>query len=147
VPAAADPVVAAAVREPDEIVDESTSDVTIDDATGDDAAAGDDASLIADLVVAAETPNLRFQAAAQLGRLFLQRGDLGRGIQWLEQACGVAAPVRDHGLQARYDLAAALERAGEHTRALEVLSDLEMDAGSYRDVSARISRLSRAVAT
>jgi tetratricopeptide (TPR) repeat protein len=145
VPAAAGPFVAAAVDVP-EIVDESTRDVT-DDAAAGDAAAGDDASLIADLVVAAETPSLRFQAAVQLGRLFLQRGDLCRGIEWLEQACSVTAPVRDHGLQARYDLAAALERAGDHTRALEVLSDLEMDAGSYRDVSARISRLSRAVAT
>jgi len=106
--------------------------------------AGDKAALIAELIAAADTPSLRFQAAVQLGRLFLQRGDLGRGIEWLEQACGVTAPVRDHGLLARYDLADALERAGEHARALDVLSDLEMDAGSYRDVSTRITRLSRA---
>jgi len=106
--------------------------------------AGDDAALIAELVAAADAPSLRFQAAVQLGRIFLQRGDLGRGIEWLEQACGVTAPVRDHGLLARYDLADALERAGERARALDVLSDLEMDAGSYRDVSARITRLSRA---
>jgi lipopolysaccharide biosynthesis regulator YciM len=103
--------------------------------------------VIAELIAAADTPSLRFQAAVQLGRLFLQRGDLGRGIEWLEQACGVTAPVRDHGLLARYDLADALERAGEHTRALDVLSDLEMDAGSYRDVSARITRLSRATSS
>jgi len=106
--------------------------------------AGADAVLIAELVAAANTPSLRFQAAVQLGRIFLQHGDLGRGIEWLERACVVTAPVRDHGLVARYDLADALERAGEHTRALDVLSDLEMDAGSYRDVSARITRLSRA---
>jgi len=105
---------------------------------------GADAALIAELVAAADTPNLRFQAAVQLGRIFLQNGDLGRGIEWLERACVVTPPVRDHGLLARYDLADALERAGDHTRALDVLSDLEMDAGSYRDVSARITRLSRA---
>jgi hypothetical protein len=106
--------------------------------------ADDDAVLISELAAAAETPSLRFQAAVQLGRIFLQRGDLGRGIDWLERACGVTAPVRDHGLLARYDLADALERAGERARALDVLFDLEMDAGSYRDVSARITRLSRA---
>lgn len=105
---------------------------------------GDVGALISELAVAAETPSLRFQAAVQLGRIFLQRGDLAGGIEWLERACGVTAPVRDHGLLARYDLADALERAGQHTRALDVLSDLEMDAGSYRDVSARITRLSRA---
>jgi hypothetical protein len=109
----------------------------------DEARSADDAALIDDLMMAADTPSLRFQAAAQLGRIYMQRGDLRRGIQWLEHACGVAAPVRDHGLTARYELAAALERAGDVARAIEVLSDLEMDAGSYRDVSSRLSRLSQ----
>ncbi len=106
---------------------------------------GGDPALIAELVAAADTPSLRFQAAVQLGRIFLRRGDLSLGIEWLERACGAIAPVRDHGLAARYDLADALERGGHPQRALEVWSDLEMDAGSYRDVSARMMRLSRAV--
>jgi hypothetical protein len=37
-----------------------------------------------------------------------------------------------------------LERAGESARALAVFLELRIDAGEYRDVAARIGRLSRA---
>jgi tetratricopeptide (TPR) repeat protein len=103
----------------------------------------DEAATIAQLQQAADTPALQFQAAAQLGRWFLQKGQFDRGVEWLERACAVPPPVREHGLAARYDLADALERAGRHDRALECWSDLEFDAGSYRDVADRLARLTR----
>jgi tetratricopeptide (TPR) repeat protein len=103
----------------------------------------DEADTIAQLEAAADTPALQFQAAAQLGRWFIQKGQLERGVEWLERACAVAAPVREHGLAARYDLADALERAGQGERALACWSDLEFDAGSYRDVPERLARLTR----
>ena len=103
----------------------------------------DEAATIAQLQAAAETPALQFQAAAQLGRWFLQKGQFDRGVEWLERACGVPAPVREHGLAARYDLADALERAGQPDRALACWSDLEFDAASYRDVAERLARLTR----
>jgi lipopolysaccharide biosynthesis regulator YciM len=103
----------------------------------------DEAATIAQLQAAADTPALQFQAAAHLGRLFLQRGQLDLGVEWLERACAVPAPVREHGLAARYDLADALERAGQQDRALACWSDLEFDAGSYRDVADRLARLTR----
>ncbi|HEY6508370.1 MAG TPA: hypothetical protein VIY56_10180, partial [Vicinamibacterales bacterium] len=86
-------------------------------------------------------PALQFQASAQLGRLFIQRGHLERGVEWLQRACLARAPVRDHGLAVQYDLADALERAGRHDQALAAWSDLEFDAGEYRDVSERLARL------
>jgi tetratricopeptide (TPR) repeat protein len=103
----------------------------------------DEAAMIAQLQAAAETPALQFQAAAQLGRWFLQKGQFDRGVEWLERACGVPAPVREHGLAARYDLADALERAGQPDRALACWSDLEFDAADYRDVAERLARLTR----
>jgi tetratricopeptide (TPR) repeat protein len=103
----------------------------------------DEAATIAQLQQAADTPTLQFQAAAQLGRWFLQKGQFDRGVEWLERACAVPAPVREHGLAARYDLADALERAGQRDRALDIWSDLEFDAGSYRDVADRLARLTR----
>jgi tetratricopeptide (TPR) repeat protein len=103
----------------------------------------DEAATIAQLQAAADTPALQFQAAAHLGRLFMQRGQLDLGVEWLERACAVPAPVREHGLAARYDLADALERAGQQDRALACWSDLEFDAGSYRDVADRLARLTR----
>lgn len=101
----------------------------------------DEEALISQLEVAAGTPALRFQAAAQLGRIFIQRGQLDRGVEWLQRARQAHAPVRDHGLAALYDLADALERVGQYDRALAVWSDLEFDTGSYRDVSQRLARL------
>lgn len=111
----------------------------------DDAAMeADEADTIAQLQAAAETPALQFQASAQLGRWFLHRGELERGIEWLERASAAQAPIREHGLALLYDLADALERAGQHDRALNCWSDLEFEAGSYRDVSERLARLTRA---
>jgi len=98
-------------------------------------------SLISQLEAAAGTPALQFQAAAQLGRIFIQRGQLDRGVEWLQRARHAQAPVRDHRLAALYDLADALERVGQHDQALAVWSDLEFDAGAYRDVSDRLARL------
>lgn len=113
---------------------------------GDDAGLeADEVATIAQLQAAADTPALQFQASAQLGRLFLQKGQVDRGIEWLERACAGTAPVREHGLAARYDLADALERAGQPDRALACWSDLEFDAGSYRDVPERLARLTRAL--
>ena len=105
----------------------------------------DEAATIAQLQAAAATPALQFQAAAHLGRLFLQKGEFDLGVEWLERACAVPAPVREHGLAARYDLADALERAGQQDRALACWSDLEFDAGSYRDVADRLARLTRSL--
>ena len=107
-----------------------------------DAEADEDAT-IAQLRAAADTPSLQFQASAQLGRLLVQKGELDRGVEWLERACAVPAPIREHGLAARYDLADALERAGHQDRALACWSDLEFDAANYRDVPERLARLTR----
>jgi hypothetical protein len=40
-----------------------------------------------------------------------------------------------------YDLADVLETAGEYTRALAVCMELQADAGVYRDIADRVSRL------
>ena len=106
-------------------------------------AEGDEDATIAQLRAAAGTPSLQFQASAQLGRLLVQKGELDQGVEWLERACAVPAPIREHGLAARYDLADALERAGHQDRALACWSDLEFDAANYRDVSQRLARLTR----
>jgi hypothetical protein len=42
-----------------------------------------------------------------------------------------------------YDLADALESAGEGPRALAIWIDLRAEAGNYRDVSARVDRLAK----
>lgn len=44
------------------------------------------------LTTAADAPRHRFEASAMLGRVYLERGDLSRAIEWLERAAGAPAP-------------------------------------------------------
>jgi tetratricopeptide (TPR) repeat protein len=108
--------------------------------------AGRVADAMAALEAAARVPRTCVRAAAELGRLYVQRGDLLRGIEWFERAADGPAASPDEGFAVLYELAAALERLGEPARALAILIDLEADAGGYRDVRERIEQLARAQA-
>jgi tetratricopeptide (TPR) repeat protein len=92
---------------------------------------------------AARVPLLRFQAGTRLGRLHIARGDLVKGVEWLERATQAPAPAPEEGYAVMYELADALEHLGEHARALAVLLELAADAGEYRDIPVRIDRLSK----
>ena len=44
-----------------------------------------------------------------------------------------------------YELGDLLERTNENARALSIFLELQADAGEFRDVAARVERLSRVV--
>ena len=67
------------------------------------------------------------------------------GIEWLERATHATTAVREQRLDVMYELAEALDRAGERARALDVFADLDFDAASYRDVPERMAALRRAL--
>lgn len=96
------------------------------------------------LEAAARSPRQRFDAAALLGRVHLERGETAAGIEWLERAAEAPAATPDAGRALLYDLGQALESIGEHARAVAVFVELETETGGYRDVAARIDRLSKA---
>jgi tetratricopeptide (TPR) repeat protein len=98
---------------------------------------------IASLERAARSSRQRFEAAALLGRIHMDRGERPRALDWFEQAAEAPAPTADAGRALLYDLADALEAIGEAGRALAVFAELEADVHGYRDVTARIERLSR----
>ncbi len=98
---------------------------------------------VAAFETAARVPMMRWQAGTRLGRLHIARGDLQRGVEWLERAAQAPAPTEEDGHAVMYELADTLERVGENARALAVLLELQSDAGNYRDVPARIDRLSK----
>lgn len=92
---------------------------------------------------AARSPRQRFDAASMLGRLYLERNDSERAIEWLERAAEAPSPTPDAGRALLYDLAKTLESVGEHSRALAVFVELESESGGYRDVAGQIERLSK----
>jgi len=95
------------------------------------------------LKTAARSPRRRFEAAAMLGRLYKEHGEITGAIEWLERAAEAAPPTPDEGHTLLYDLGLALEDAGETARALAVFLELQATAGEYRDVADRVDRLAR----
>jgi tetratricopeptide (TPR) repeat protein len=98
---------------------------------------------IGSLQTAARSPRHRFEAASTLGRLYRDQQDLPHAIEWLERAAEAPAPAVEDGRSLLYDLGLTLESAGETARALAVFMELQADAGDYRDVAARVDRLSK----
>jgi tetratricopeptide (TPR) repeat protein len=98
---------------------------------------------IAPLEAASRAPKLRFLTASLLGRICRDRGDVADAIEWFERAAQAPAPTPEQGHQLLFDLAEALEGAGETARALAICMELKADAGNYRDVAARIDRLAK----
>ena len=98
---------------------------------------------IAALRTASRAPRLRFVTASLLGRIYRQRGMVPQAIEWFERAAEAPAPSADEGHVMLYELADALESAGEVARALAICMELQADAGDFRDVSLRIDRLAK----
>jgi hypothetical protein len=65
---------------------------------------------------AARDPLRKFTAAA-LGRLYVRRGDLRAGVEWLERAFEAPPASPENGFAVLYDLAGVLDRVGEAARA------------------------------
>ena len=106
-------------------------------------AAGDIEGCIQALERASRAPKLRFATAWLIARLYRDRGMAAETLEWLERAAQAPAHAAADAHQVLYELADALESAGEQARALAVCLELQAEAGDYNDVSARIDRLSK----
>lgn len=79
-----------------------------------------------------------------LAQTLREQGRIRDAVEWLERAAETAAPSAEAGRQVLYDLGKTLSDAGESQRALAVFLELQADAPDYRDVAARVQRLSSA---
>jgi hypothetical protein len=95
------------------------------------------------LRTAARAPGHRFEAASLLGRMYQKKDDVPHAIEWLERAAEAPAPGEQEARELLYDLGCILDGAGETARALAVFLELQSEAGEYRDIAARVDRLSR----
>ena len=106
-------------------------------------AAGDIDGCIQALEKASRAPKLRFGTSWLIARLYRDRNMMPEALEWLERASQAPAPSSDESHRLLYELAEALEKVGEVARALAVCMELQSDAGSYRDIVARIDRLTK----
>jgi tetratricopeptide (TPR) repeat protein len=95
------------------------------------------------LEIAARSPRQRFDAAALLGRIYLEQGNRTSAVEWFERAAEAPAPTQDASRALLYELGETFESIGERSRALAVFMELESESGGYRDVAGRIERLSK----
>lgn len=96
--------------------------------------------------LATREPRLRFLASAALAAIYRQRNERHQAVEWLERAAQAPPPSADEAHALLFELADTLESLGEIERALAVCLELQAEAGSYRDVTDRITRLTRVLA-
>jgi tetratricopeptide (TPR) repeat protein len=96
---------------------------------------------IAEFQLAAKDEARLLECASMLGICFVEKGMPKLAVKWFEK--GLSAPGRTEeeyqGL--RYDLASALEQAGETGRALALYTELYGQDASFRDVAEKVRRL------
>jgi tetratricopeptide (TPR) repeat protein len=92
---------------------------------------------------ATRSPRLRFTSARAIGHMYRDRGQMEEAVDWLERASQAPTPTPEDSYEVLYELADALEAFGEVARALAVFIELQAEAGEYRDVDARVDRLTK----
>ena len=100
---------------------------------------------IAEFQLAARDETRLLECSSMLGICFLEKGMAKLAVKWFEK--GLTAPDRTEeeyqGL--RYDLATALEAAGETDRALQLYTDLYGQDANFRDVASKVRELRAAL--
>jgi len=95
------------------------------------------------LETASRSPRHRFVASSLVAQIYRRQQMNQKAIDWFERAAQVSPPTAEDGRSLLYELADALEAAGETSRALAICMELYAEAGSYRDVSVRVDRLAK----
>jgi len=100
---------------------------------------------IAEFQLAAKDEGRVLECASMLGICFMEKGMPKLAVKWFEK--GLAAPGRgDEEYQGlRYDLAVALEAAGETDRALSIFTELYGQDANFRDVATKVRELRAAL--
>ena len=96
---------------------------------------------IAQFQGAANDENWLFACASMLGLCFLEKGQPKLAVDWLTKGLGAPGCSESKCRELRYDLAVALEAAGEPEKALRLFTELYGEDANFRDVAARVRTL------
>jgi hypothetical protein len=100
---------------------------------------------IAEFQLAAKDESRLLECSSMLGICFMEKGLPKLAVKWFEK--GLRAPGRsDEEYQGlRYDLAMALEAAGDRDKALSLFTDLYGQDANFRDVASKVRELRSAL--
>jgi tetratricopeptide (TPR) repeat protein len=100
---------------------------------------------IAEFQLAAKDENRMLECASMLGICFMEKGMAKLAIKWFEKGLQAPGRAEDEYAGLRYDLATALEAAGETDKALGIYTDLYGQDANFRDVATKVRELRAAL--
>lgn len=83
------------------------------------------------------------ECCSMIGVCYLEQGIPGSAAEWFERALAAPEVSADARLALRYELASALEMAGELAPAHDLLHEISSERPGFRDVDERIAALSQ----
>jgi tetratricopeptide (TPR) repeat protein len=96
---------------------------------------------IAEFQLAAKDENRVLECSSMLGICFLEKGMPKLAIKWFEKGLAASGRSEEEYQGLRYDLACALESAGDTDRALSVYTELYGQDANFRDVANKVREL------
>ena len=91
--------------------------------------------------LAAKDKSRLLECASMLGICFIEKGMPKLAVKWFEKGLQAQGRMEEEYLGLRYDLASALEAAGDPARALEIFTELYGQDAKFRDVADRVRQL------
>ena len=96
---------------------------------------------VAEFQLAAKDEDRLLECASMLGICFIEKGMPKLAVKWFEKGLQAQGRSEQEYLGLRYDLANALEAAGDPGRALEIYTELYGQDAGFRDVANKVRQL------
>jgi len=96
---------------------------------------------IREFQIASRDAQFLIECCSMIGVCYIEQGLADQATEWYEKALRTPDLKADAKKALRYDLASALELAGDSTQATELFAGLASEDASYRDVNLRLSSL------
>ncbi len=96
---------------------------------------------VAEFQLAAKDEGRLLECASMLGICFLEKGMPKLAVKWIEKGLQAEGRTEQEYQGLRYDLAGALEAAGDPAQALEIYTELYGQDAGFRDVADKVREL------